>query len=278
MSIKYNKIRNLHWISQKKILKKQFNINIDSFFSAPYTFFKAGLYIELSSVLAFIIQNTPITPNLITIMYALLGIIGGFFLGTGNENLIIIGIFIIFFNGVLDWTDGLIARLKKSVSPLGSLLDEWAGLIVSYSFIIGFGLYLFNKTGQINFISLLILIIFVRALDLKNYFYQNTTYKLYKFEINKIQLKRKYLSKNNLKKYRVSKLVNFLKEILQKTFDDRSRSIDLICALILLDIFYKDIVLLEYIYIFIALKYIILFLGGFYLIYFKKYLNKLLLK
>ena len=278
MSMKYNKIRNLHWISQKKILKKQFNINIDSFFSAPYTFFKAGLYIELSSVLAFIIQNTPITPNLITIMYALLGIIGGFFLGTGNENLIIIGIFIIFFNGVLDWTDGLIARLKKSVSPLGSLLDEWAGLIVSYSFIIGFGLYLFNKTGQINFISLLILIIFVRALDLKNYFYQNTTYKLYKFEINKIQLKRKYLSKNNLKKYRVSKLVNFLKEILQKTFDDRSRSIDLICALILLDIFYKDIVLLEYIYIFIALKYIILFLGGFYLIYFKKYLNKLLLK
>ena len=278
MYIKYNKIRNLHWISQKKILKKQFNINIDSFFSAPYTFFKAGLYIELSSVLAFIIQNTPITPNLITIMYALLGIIGGFFLGSGNENLIIIGIFIIFFNGVLDWTDGLIARLKKSVSPLGSLLDEWAGLIVSYSFIIGFGLYLFNKTGQINFISLLILIIFVRALDLKNYFYQNTTYKLYKFEINKIQLKRKYLSKNNLKKYRVSKLVNFLKEILQKTFDDRSRSIDLICALILLDIFYKDIVLLEYIYIFIALKYIILFLGGFYLIYFKKYLNKLLLK
>ena len=278
MSMKYNKIRNLHWISQKKILKKQFNINIDSFFSAPYTFFKAGLYIELSSVLAFIIQNTPITPNLITIMYALLGIIGGFFLGSGNENLIIIGIFIIFFNGVLDWTDGLIARLKKSVSPLGSLLDEWAGLIVSYSFIIGFGLYLFNKTGQINFISLLILIIFVRALDLKNYFYQNTTYKLYKFEINKIQLKRKYLSKNNLKKYRVSKLVNFLKEILQKTFDDRSRSIDLICALILLDIFYKDIVLLEYIYIFIALKYIILFLGGFYLIYFKKYLNKLLLK
>lgn len=278
MSMKYNKIRNLHWISQKKILKKQFNINIDSFFSAPYTFFKAGLYIELSSVLAFIIQNTPITPNLITIMYALLGIIGGFFLGSGNENLIIIGIFIIFFNGVLDWTDGLIARLKKSVSPLGSLLDEWAGLIVSYSFIIGFGLYLFNKTGQINFISLLILIIFVRALDLKNYFYQSTTYKLYKFEINKIQLKRKYLSKNNLKKYRVSKLVNFLKEILQKTFDDRSRSIDLICALILLDIFYKDIVLLEYIYIFIALKYIILFLGGFYLIYFKKYLNKLLLK
>ena len=260
MSMKYNKIRNLHWISQKKILKKQFNINIDSFFSAPYTFFKAGLYIELSSVLAFIIQNTPITPNLITIMYALLGIIGGFFLGSGNENLIIIGIFIIFFNGVLDWTDGLIARLKKSVSPLGSLLDEWAGLIVSYSFIIGFGLYLFNKTGQINFISLLILIIFVRALDLKNYFYQSTTYKLYKFEINKIQLKRKYLSKNNLKKYRVSKLVNFLKEILQKTFDDRSRSIDLICALILLDIFYKDIVLLEYIYIFIALKYIILFL------------------
>ena len=278
MSMKYNKIRNLHWISQKKILKKQFNINIDSFFSAPYTFFKAGLYIELSSVLAFIIQNTPITPNLITIMYALLGIIGGFFLGSGNENLIIIGIFIIFFNGVLDWTDGLIARLKKSVSPLGSLLDEWAGLIVSYSFIIGFGLYLFNKTGQINFISLLILIIFVRALDLKNYFYQSTTYKLYKFEINKIQLKRKYLSKNNLKKYRVSKLVNFLKEILQKTFDDRSRSIDLICALILLDIFYKDIVLLEYIYIFITLKYIILFLGGFYLIYFKKYLNKLLLK
>ena len=108
----YNKIRSLHWTGQKKKLKKDFDINID-FFSAPYTFLKTFLYIELSSLLVFLIQNTSITPNLITILYALLGIFGGIFLGSGSENLILTGILIFFFKGVLDWTDGLIARLRK---------------------------------------------------------------------------------------------------------------------------------------------------------------------
>ena len=275
--VNYNKIRRLHWTGQKKKLKKDFDINID-FFSAPYTFLKTFLYIELSSLLVFLIQNTSVTPNLITILYALLGIFGGIFLGSGNENLILTGILIFFFKGVLDWTDGLIARLRKETSNLGSLLDEWAGLVGSYSFIIGFGFYLFDTTNQLYFIFISIFIIFIRSLDLKNFFYQNITYKLYKSEIKKIQIQKKYLSKNNVKMYGVSKLIVFFKELIQNIFDDRSRSIDFICLLILLDTFFMEIVLLNYIFIFLAIKYTVLFFGGFYLIYYKKYLNKLQLK
>ena len=275
--VNYNKIRRLHWTGQKKKLKKDFDINID-FFSAPYTFFKTFLYIELSSLLVFLIQNTSITPNLITILYALLGIFGGIFLGSGNENLILTGVLIFFFKGVLDWTDGLIARLRKETSNLGSLLDEWAGLVGSYSFIIGFGFYLFDTTNQLYFIFISILIIFIRSLDLKNFFYQNTTYKLYKSEIKQIQIQKKYLFKSNVKMYGVSKLLVFFKELFQNVFDDRSRSIDFICLLILLDTFFMEIVLLNYIFIFLAIKYTVLFFGGFYLVYYKKYLNKLQLK
>ena len=273
----YNKIRSLHWTGQKKKLKKDFDINID-FFSAPYTFLKTFLYIELSSLLVFLIQNTSITPNLITILYALLGIFGGIFLGSGSENLILTGILIFFFKGVLDWTDGLVARLRKETSNLGSLLDEWAGLVGSYSFIIGFGFYLFDTTNQLYFIFISILIIFIRSLDLKNFFYQNTTYKLYKSEIKQIRIQKKYLFKSNVKMYGVSKLIVFFKELFQNVFDDRSRSIDFICLLILLDTFFMEIVLLNYIFIFLAIKYTVLFFGGFYLIYYKKYLNKLQLK
>ena len=78
--------------------------------------------------------------------------------------------------------------------------------------------------------------------------------------------------------YGVSKLIVFFKELIQNIFDDRSRSIDFICLLILLDTFFMEIVLLNYIFIFLAIKYTVLFFGGFYLIYYKKYLNKLQLK
>ena len=66
------------------------------------------------------------------------------------------------------------------MSTLGSVLDPWAGLVASFSFSIGLGMYLFNATQEIHFIYLIILIITIKALDIKNYTYHYSMYNFYK--------------------------------------------------------------------------------------------------
>lgn len=277
MKIKYSRLRKLHWSDQKKILKNKFNINISEFISQPYSFFKTVLYIELSSILVFFIQNTIITPNALSISYAILGLLSGVFLATNNENFILAGLIIIFLKGIVDWSDGLLARISKKTSFLGSILDEWGGLIGAYSFIFGFGFYLYNIDNERVFIFLTIFILALRSLDLKNFFYFTTTYKLYNNEIHKIEHK-KLSNKKKEKKYNVEKFIYYIKVIFQNFLDDRARSIDFICFLIFLDIFYIEITFLKYIFFVLAFKYAVLFIGSFYLIYFKDYIKRLNIK
>ena len=277
MRIKYSRLRKLHWSDQKKILKNKFNININEFISQPYSFFKTVLYIEMSSILVFFIQNTIITPNALSISYAILGLLSGVFLATNNENFILAGLIIIFLKGIIDWSDGLLARISKKTSLLGSILDEWGGLIGAYSFIFGFGFYLYNINSEKIFIFLTIFILAIRSLDLKNFFYFTTTYKLYNNEIHKIEHK-KLSNKKKEKKYNVEKFIYYIKVIFQNFLDDRARSIDFICFLIFLDIFYIEITFLKYIFFVLALKYAVLFIGSFYLIYFKDYIKRLNIK
>ena len=80
------------------------------------------------------------------------------------------------------------------------------------------------------------------------------------------------------KKYNVEKFIYYIKVIFQNFLDDRARSIDFICFLIFLDIFYIEITFLKYIFFVLALKYAVLFIGSFYLIYFKDYIKRLNIK
>ena len=103
------------------------------------------------------------------------------------------------------------------------------------------------------------------------------TYKLYNNEIHKIEHK-KLSNKKKEKKYNVEKFIYYIKVIFQNFLDDRARSIDFICFLIFLDIFYIEITFLKYIYFVLAFKYAVLFIGSFYLIYFKDYIKRINIK
>ena len=97
------------------------------------------------------------------------------------------------------------------------------------------------------------------------------TYKVHKGEFKKIE------NRNIKQSERVYKTVPSLlikiKNIFQNLFDDRARSTDFICLLILVDNFYLTNDILNFIFYFLSFKYMILFLGSFYIIYFKKYIN-----
>ncbi|MFL2889569.1 MAG: CDP-alcohol phosphatidyltransferase family protein [Pelagibacteraceae bacterium] len=271
MHFKYKKIRSNHYKAQRIKLKKAFGVNIDEQIRSPYTFLKSRFYIEISAFIVFLLQFTKITPNSLTILYAILGLVSGLFLASNNNCLILISIIIIFCKGTVDWADGLLARIKKSTSDLGDLLDNWAALVGSYSFVLGFGFYLYNQNQEEHFIILTFFIILIKAIDLKNYYYQLKFYQIVNSK-RKIVLNNNNSKKNN--RYGVNSFLINVKNFFQNTFDDRARSVDLICFLIIIDTFFYNLVYLNYIFYFVVVKNFILFMGGFYLIYFKKFIEK----
>ncbi len=147
----YRKIRDRHYKEENIRMKTEGGTDLNKWYVQPYSFLKAIFYIECGSFLVYLLQYTSVTPNFLTINYILLGFLGGIFLSIDNSSLILIATIIFFSKSILDWSDGLLARIKKKTSELGSLLDSWGGLVGDYSFISGLGVYLFNKYQSIHF-------------------------------------------------------------------------------------------------------------------------------
>ena len=242
----------------------------------PYTYLKSIYLIETSAILVFLLQHTKVTPNSITWIFVSLGLLSGLFLASNNDTLIFIGLIILFTNSTFDWADGLLARIKNKTSNLGSLLDTWGGLVCAYSYLLGFGIYLYNKDNDQLFIILTFFILLTRALDLKDYAYHYAMYQL-----SKVNRKDKF---NFIKKlnvgsktfYKKSKfsILNYVKLFMQNFIDERSRTVDIIIILIFIDTFYFDVILLNYIYYYICFRTIIIFAGGIYVTCYKNFLIK----
>ncbi len=272
----YINIRKAHYKTQRK-LTREANADIDDWLHSPYNALKSRIIIELSALFVFFIQHTPIKPNWISLSYALSGVIGGILLSSESKIMIVTGVIVFFFKGIFDWSDGLLARLKKQTSELGDVLDSWGGLVGSFSFLIGLGMYLYNSTQEIHFVYCMILIITTKALDIKDYTYHHLMYKFYK---NKKSIVKSKNIKNKIsnKENEISGFLIFLKNFFQSFLDDRARTVDFIGLIILIEIGYDKIILSNFIYYLILFRLIMIFLGGFYLVYFKKFIEKLVLK
>ena len=81
---------------------------------SPYTCFKIRLYIELSSIIVYFLQNTKVKPNHVTFIYIFLSFLGGVCLAFNDSKIIIFGILVLFFKVVVDSADGLLATLNIS--------------------------------------------------------------------------------------------------------------------------------------------------------------------
>tara|TARA_B100000575_G_scaffold294034_1_gene307664 strand:+ start:2722 stop:3531 length:810 start_codon:yes stop_codon:yes gene_type:complete len=265
--IKYLDLRKQNYLDRKKIGGHQQTIfDIDTWSKNPYSCFKARIYIELSSLFAFILQFTKLTPNHISLIYCFCGILAGAFLISNNNTLMIVGLIIFVLKGSIDWTDGLIARMKNITSSVGHILDTWGSHIGSISFITSIGVYCYNNSNDNIYLFLTIIILFVRFIDFKFYAY----YQLFsesleeKEKINKII----YKADENLQKKG-----GLLRLFIKNFMDDRSRTVDTVCFLIFLEIIYDKDYLSKIIFGLYFFKTIIYFLGIFYLYYFKKRLE-----
>jgi hypothetical protein len=257
--LKLLEIRNKHYSHQRRKLINM-DADIDDWKYSPYNCFKARVYIELSSLLVFVFQFTRISPNQITLIYAISGVLGGIFLTLNNNTSILIACLIFYFKGALDWTDGLLARIKNETSSLGHILDAWGSHVGYIFFISGLSIYCFNITNNNIYIIILICFLIIKALDFKSYLYQQSFYEI----LNNTQnIENNFLKKDQIKKGGKNYIYIFLKTFM----DDRAKTTDSVILLIILNILYGFNFLIEAAVILYFAKNLIVFVGNFYILY-----------
>jgi hypothetical protein len=204
--------------------------------------------------------------------------LGGILLSIPTHITILIAVFIFFTKGILDWSDGFLAKLTKQTSLKGAVLDPYGALINSLGFQIGLGFYVANNSGFTVYYYLIAVLLFLRAGRIRSFASQ--------FIIKDITEGRGYLEIGKKQKSKIistfkkDKKFSLLKKIFQGLFDDRARSVDFICLIIIVEM-YTGIFISWIIFCVIVLKYFIYFSAELYLVlkkdwieYIEKTLNR----
>ena len=138
----------------KKSKLKEYNKQIfrDYKKSIKHTIFDETLTLYILRPIAFVfvklLYPTSITPNQVSLMTIIVGIISGYLFSQGTVTCFVIAGGLYFFCMVLDCVDGMIARLKNSGTAVGRIIDGVADYLVGISVYIGMGIG-FDK-GLIN--------------------------------------------------------------------------------------------------------------------------------
>ena len=268
--MKFTAIRKLNYSRSNIRHSKGYQINLNDWIRNPYSNIKAKLFIEISSLITFVLQKTKVTPNFLTVFNSILVLIGGYLIAFADNNFKLIGILIFFSQGILDWVDGLLAKIKKQSSDAGYVLDPWSGFLNYNFFVISIGLYLHNIFNLDIYLYLIIFYLCLRYFDLRNYSYMFVMYEKLNGRIK--GKKKKKLNKS----IKVNKILNFLKNIVQNILNDRSHWIDTVLLVIVIEIYYGRVILTEYIFYIIIFNNLLLFLGGFYLCFFKNFISSII--
>lgn len=129
----------MNWLQEyKSSLKK---IEVEEFFDLFF-------YRPLAFLLVKAIYSSSITPNQLTVISMVFGVIGGFFYTIGNHNSFIIAALLILVYNVIDCSDGQLARLKKNGTAVGRILDGIADYVVSFAAYFGIAFGFANSSSN----------------------------------------------------------------------------------------------------------------------------------
>ncbi len=95
------------------------------------------LHRRLSRPLTRVLLRTPLTPNAITVIGIGLGVAGGLLLGVPGGGALVAAVLLLVVSGVLDCSDGEVARLRFSESRLGHWLDVSGDTLVHLAVLAG---------------------------------------------------------------------------------------------------------------------------------------------
>ena len=269
----------------KEARKYQYNYHserfpyVDDWKHNPYTFLKARFYMEASAILVYFLLKTNIKPNTITIIYGLAGIVGGILLSIPLKVTIILALIIFFTKGILDWSDGHLARVTGQTSVTGHVLDVYGALLNDLGFQMGLGFYVAFKTDIVMFYYLIPLIPFFYATGLKSFSVQVLFQEMMKKSFVKDRIKKSYNDAAGfpsiLEDPKGKILGKYRKyyDIFSGILDARARSVDFICFLILIETF-TNVSITWIIFIALVIKGFISFVGGYYITIKKGWVEK----
>ena len=233
----------------------------------PYTYLKARFYMESSAVLVYCLLKTKIKPNTVTVIYGLAGIFTGILLSIQNNYTICIALTIAFSKGILDWSDGHFARITEQTSLTGHILDIYGAHLNSLGFQIGLGMYVACKTDMLLFYYLIPLFIFFRAGSL-SVFSKALLFDVISSENNVSSFQgndNRDKNQNNVKIISSENAYSKYKNLFMGFLDDRARSVDFICLIILMEILFP-INISWLVFLLIVVKYFIIFAVSIYII------------
>ena len=121
-------------------------------FKSPYTLVKAIYYIETASLFLFLTQSIIRSPNFITVLYAITGVVGAFLLNSEQNTFFYLGIFMVFTKGTFDWADGPLARSLNKTSFFGHALDIYGAHVCDAAFRVAFVYYTLGYYPDLTFL------------------------------------------------------------------------------------------------------------------------------
>lgn len=92
-----------------------------------------------------LIYRTPITPNQVTLLSLLVGLVAAGFWVAGSAQAMVWGGILLWTSAILDGADGILARAKHMFSDLGRALDGSADLVVGVATILAASYHLWLK-------------------------------------------------------------------------------------------------------------------------------------
>ncbi|HEY2407077.1 MAG TPA: CDP-alcohol phosphatidyltransferase family protein [Polyangiaceae bacterium] len=95
--------------------------------------------------LALLSYPTPVSPNFITCCSIVLGGVGGYWMLARPQAELWIAGLLIFSSAIFDCADGQLARMRRSSSSFGRMLDGVADLTVSISIVLGSAVVIWRK-------------------------------------------------------------------------------------------------------------------------------------
>ncbi len=127
---------------------------------------------KISGFITGILVKTPVSPNQVTIISLILGIVAAIFFSHGAHTYTIIAGVLYFVSTVFDQCDGEVARFKHMESDFGKTFDIIVDSIVNAAIVIGItiAIYKTNSSGTSIAVGLLAMTGIVISLLLTTYF------------------------------------------------------------------------------------------------------------
>lgn len=109
------------------------------------------IFRPVSFVFVKLIYNTNITPNQISVVALMFGILSGVLYGFGTHQFFVLASASFFICNTLDCMDGQLARLKLNGTKIGRVIDGFIDYITSISVFLGIGIAMTSITGNASY-------------------------------------------------------------------------------------------------------------------------------